>query len=300
MQLPSQLRAGDSVGIVSPSFAVLESEIMPALEILSSWHLKVVIYPDAFALHGQYAGTDEQRLHDLQEAINNPELKAIFCTRGGYGIHRIIDKLDFAKLIAHPKWIIGFSDITLLHQAIYARGIMSVHGPVLRQLSNHPAMAENVYSTLFEHKNQFTWQSEFPADLHLTAPLVGGNLTLLSTSVGTEYQLQTKDAILFLEEIGESAYRVDRMIQHLRLSGYFKHEKAIIIGSSTSNLKDAPVLVASMIQDICPTIPVLVGAPIGHAEQNEAIVMGGTYSLRNKAGEATLTFAAESKHLAGL
>ena len=288
MLKPEFLKEGDLVRIISPSYAIDKEEIEPALEQLNSWNLRIEIGKNAFNKAEAFAGTESERLADLQEALDDPDTKAIFCTRGGYGMHQIVAKLDFSIFKQFPKWVIGFSDITLLHFAIQNVGISSIHGTMLRQMSLFPHLGENLHKLLFTGQSELTWEDENCNLINITASLTGGNLTLISTSLGTPYQIDTKNKILFLEEVGESEYRIDRMLQHLWLAGKFEGVLAILVGTSTSEKTDAPILTRGLLEKIVPDLPIFYNLPIGHTEHNECVAMDGLYHLYCDGNSLTL------------
>jgi muramoyltetrapeptide carboxypeptidase len=290
MLKPDFLKEGDLVRIISPSYAINQEEIAPALEQLKSWNLRIAIGISAFNKAGAFAGEESERLADLQEALDDPDTKAIFCTRGGYGMHQIVAKLDFSIFKQFPKWVIGFSDISLLHFAIQNVGISSIHGTMLRQMSLFPHLGEKLHKLLFTGQSELTWQDENCKPINITAPITGGNLTLISTSIGTRYQIDTKNKILFLEEVGESEYRIDRMLYHLSLAGKFDGVLAVLIGTSTSEKTEAPIFTKGLLEKIVPQLPIFYNLSIGHTELNECVAIDGIYNLISDGKALTLNF----------
>ena len=225
-----KLQKGDLIGIVTPAGFIKEGENLDtAIQLIKSWGLQVKLGKNTFSKHHHFAGTDEERTNDFQTFLDDKNIKAIWCARGGYGSIRIIDKLDFTKFKKNPKWIIGYSDITVFHQAVNKLGFESIHAimPTSTQTIksnkiNDLKAVSSLKKALFNENLSYQIKSNKHNKLGTTSgKLIGGNLAIISSLLGTNYTLKTKNNMLFIEEIGEYKYRIDRMLQSLKLNGYF-------------------------------------------------------------------------------
>ncbi|MCH2034368.1 MAG: LD-carboxypeptidase [Tenacibaculum sp.] len=287
---PAYLQKGDMIAIVAPA-GILKNRkhvIDKAKELAESWGLKVVIGKHVFTQANHFAGTDEQRCQDFQEALDNPEVKAIWSARGGYGSVRILDQLDFSKFKENPKWIIGYSDITAFHNHVHNLGVETLHAMMGTSMQDDPVditeTIETFRKALFGEQLKYTIKSS-KENRKGTAEgvLVGGNIAILASMLGSDSQLNTDGKILFIEEIGEYKYAIDRMLQSLKRAGYFNKVKGIIVGDMTKIRKNTTPWGSSieqLILDIVPNeIPVLFGFPAGHEPDNRALIMGRTVKL---------------------
>jgi muramoyltetrapeptide carboxypeptidase len=288
---PPYLKAGDTVAIVAPSGILLNrnKEVSQAEELLKSWGLNVVIGEHVFNQNGHFAGTDKERATDFQKALDNPNIKAIWAARGGYGTVRILDKLDYTKFKEHPKWVIGYSDITALHNQIHNEGFETIHALMCTSLTDD---LEEIKDNLASFKNAIFGKpiayniegSEYNKSGTAFGQLVGGNLTLLHTMLGSKTSIDTKDKILFFEEIGEYAYHIDRMLQSLKRAGYFENCKGIIVGDISKVRKNTTEFgrtIEEIILDVVADydFPVLFNFPAGHEDDNRAFILGRTIRL---------------------
>jgi muramoyltetrapeptide carboxypeptidase len=231
---PPYLNRGDEVAIVAPSFCIDEKLLVLAVSFLKKWGLKVRVGKYASGQHGPFSGTDEQRLYDIQEAINDTSVRAVLCARGGYGLSGIIDRIDFSALTGDPKWFAGFSDITVLHMWLSeVCGMMSVHGEMPLNY-NDPEKTRATFSTLknalFGTPIPISWKGEFFRVKEVSGEVTGGNLSLLWSLTGTPAEVETEGKILFIEDIGEYYYHIDRMLTSLRLAGKLDKPAALLIG----------------------------------------------------------------------
>lgn len=239
-QIPPFLNIGDQVELISPSSPSDSLNWLKGKEVLESWGLKVSLSPNINSKHHGLAGTDQQRLADLQNALDNPHTKAIFPIRGGYGLTRIIDQLDFSKFIENPKWIIGFSDITALHLAVNALEIASIHGPMPNNFleENSQDKLEFLKKLLFGESIEIPLQQpQNSFNKSLKGKIIGGNLSLICQNIGTNTFPNPENKILFLEDVGEKYYHIDRMMVQLKRSGLFHYLNGLIIGQFSECLE---------------------------------------------------------------
>ncbi|MBL4604628.1 MAG: LD-carboxypeptidase [Flavobacteriaceae bacterium] len=289
---PKPLQQGDSIIIVAPA-GILKNKknsIEKAKKLAESWGLKVLIGEHVFRQNNHFAGTDKERANDLQKALDNPNIKAIWGARGGYGSVRILDALDFTKFKENPKWIVGYSDITAIHSHVHNFGIETIHGMMGTSMQFDEEESKQSITTLKKALFGEALSYEIPSSKHnktgtAEGELVGGNLTLLLTMLGSESSIDTEGKILFIEEIGEYKYHIDRMLQSLKRAGYFKKCKGLIIGNM-SNIKKNTTAWGSSIEELILDVvseydfPVLFDFPAGHEVDNRALILGRTIQLK--------------------
>lgn len=294
---PNYLERNDSVAIISTARKISLDEIKPAIELLESWGLKVVIGKTIGAEMHQFAGSLETRLEDLQTVLDDVKLKAIWCARGGYGTVQLIDLLDFSTFKKNPKWLIGYSDITVLHAHIHNFGIETLHATMPVNIQTNSEMAkESLKNALFG--NQLSYQ--FPSqqlNIHGRANgvLIGGNLSVLYSLLGSISSVNTSEKILFIEDLDEYLYHIDRMMQNLKRNGYFKNVAGIIVGGMTQMRdneigygKTAEAIIVEMVKPY--NIPVVFGAPFGHLDDNRALIFGRNMRLISDEKSVQITF----------
>lgn len=281
---PPFLQIGSKVALVSPAGAVEPSIIDGARQCLAQWGLQVVVGAHAYGKYHRFSGTDAERISDLQWAIDQPDIAAIFCCRGGYGLARIIDQIDFTALQTFPKWMVGFSDITVLHNALSVAGIASLHGGMCKLLVQNNAPAAAIHDLLFGKVPTYHIEpSPYNRMGEAQGIVTGGNLSVLYGLQGTPYQVQTQGRILLLEDLCEPLYHIDRMVQNLRLSGVLAGISGLIVGQfsdinpDTSFAEGAYGIIAEAVKDY--DYPVCMGAPIGHVDENYPIIMGTPTTL---------------------
>jgi muramoyltetrapeptide carboxypeptidase len=290
-QTPPYLHPGDSIGIVCPAGYMPLENAQTCIDTLQSWGYRVRTGRTLGSVSENYfSGTDEERLADLQQMIDDPSINAILCGRGGYGLSRIIDRIDLAGFKKDPKWIIGFSDITLLHTQIYTNfSIATLHAPMAGAFNE--GGAESVY--IQSLKTALTGEpANYQCDPHpfnrpgtATGILVGGNLSLLAHGVGTPSDPDTKGTILFLEDVGEYLYNIDRMLYQLKRSGKFDNLAGLVIGGFTET-KDTQRPFGASVEEIIREVvkaydyPVCFGFPVGHGRENLALKIGVEYTLK--------------------
>ena len=290
------MHIGDTIAIVAPA-GVLKNRvetIKSAKRLAESWGLKVVLGEHLFHQNNHFSGTDEERATDFQKALDNPNIKAIWAARGGYGCVRIIDRLDYSTFLKQPKWIVGYSDITAFHSQIHNLGVETIHGMMASSIEEKP---QEIIETISSFKRVlFGEQISYKIPLSdynrtavlennkvLKGQLVGGNLALLTSMLGSRSQLNTDGKILFIEEIGEYKYAIDRMLQSLKRAGYFKNLKAVIVGDMSNVKKNTTSwgsTIEQLILDVLPKeTPVLFDFPAGHESENRALIFGRIIEL---------------------
>ena len=289
MKIPLSIKPGDKIRIVSPAGKVSEKHVFPAVEWLQKQGFKVELGKHVFASHFQFAGTDSERLDDLQTALDDPETAAIICSRGGYGTVRIIEKLNCTDFLKYPKWLVGFSDITILHVCMNNLGVATIHGAMPRYFFDENGLPTENLNSLMQllsgKKVQYSVKSEKANKPgKVSGELVGGNLSIISSLQGTKYEIDTFGKILFLEDIDEFLYHTDRMIHQLKLSGKLDNLAGLILGDFTE-MKDneSPFgktvheIVSEAVEDF--SYPVCFGFPAGHDKKNLALGFGLKWEL---------------------
>ncbi len=274
--IPVHLKKGDKIGLVAPGFGFKYSDIKFGSQCLKNWGLEV-IYPPFYSNDYFFSASDSQRLKNLQNLLDNPNIKAIYCIRGGYGTSRIIDQLDFTLFLRKPKWIIGFSDITTLHIQLHIHQVSSLHAPVLTNLTpkTPKIVLKKMKYLLFKRK---TYSLKFnPHYLNTIGQtkgeIIGGNLSVLLSNLGTKSDLNPDNKILFFEDVGEKVYRIDSMLNQLERIGFFKHVKGLLIGSFTKT-KDPHIDIYNWIANRFKNFvfPIAFDLPIGHVNYNLPII----------------------------
>lgn len=304
--VPKHLQPGDAIGITCPSGFALQEDVAPAIQYLEKWGLRVVTGKTVGKKDHTFGGTDDERAEDFQDMIHNHDLKAILCARGGYGAVRIIDRLDFSSLRRHPKWVIGYSDITVFHSHLHAQaGIASIHAKMTEGFPADPARfdpielqaMETLRLALFGEKLSYTVPAH-PRNRPgtVTGVLVGGNLKMLETLAGTPSDIDTRQKIFFVEDVGEALYSIDRMFCNLKRSGKLADLKALVVGSFTRIRPDDPNepfgkdiydIVWEQVREY--DYPVCFDFCVGHQKNNVALKCGVSHQLTVGAETSTLT-----------
>ncbi len=299
MIIPRLLKPGDVIGIVATARKINEGDLDLAIQIFQSWGLKVLLGEHLYSRKEAYlAGTGAERTEDMQRMIDDPHVTAIVAARGGYGTTQILDDLNLEPLLKHPKWIVGFSDITALHLALFRKGVASIHGPMPLLFSKRNAQPSieslgrllmNGESTLRASGSKHNRPGE--AD----GIVIGGNLSLIADALGTDSEPDTDGRILVIEEIDEYLYKVDRLMTQLRRAGKLANLKALLVGHMT-DLKDAELSYGKVYQEIIMNVvgqynyPVAFNVPCGHDQPNIAFVHGGHAVVRIDSSESVIQF----------
>lgn len=292
------LKKGDKIALISTARKISEVEITPAIKVLNSWELEVVLGKNLFAIEHQFAGTIAQRISDLQNALDNPEIKAILCARGGYGTVQLIDKIDFTNFLKKPKWIIGYSDITVLHNHINQNfNIPTLHATMpINFPTNTPEALHSLKEALFG--KELTYSCAYHSLNRLgeaKGELVGGNLSIIYSLTGTSSQLNTNGKILFLEDLDEYLYHIDRMMQNLKRAGMLINLKGLLVGGM-SDMNDNTIPYGKTAQEIIKDVvaeynyPVAFDFPAGHLDDNRALVFGKKVSFQVTEKETTIKY----------
>ncbi|TCJ14557.1 LD-carboxypeptidase [Flaviaesturariibacter flavus] len=302
---PPWLKPGALIGITSPAGTIREEELKPALLQLEAWGFRARIGSSIGKKDFTLGGTDAERCADLQAMLDDPALGAILCARGGYGSVRIVDRLDFKAFRRHPKWIIGFSDITVLHSHIHRQcGVATIHSKMCNSFPDDWEKAEPIQrDTILSIRDALTGQK-----MRYTAPpsaancagtadgqLVGGNLKMLETLAGTPSDIETKGKILFVEDTGEYAYSIDRAFENLRRSGKLEKLAGLIVGGFRLKPDDPGEEFGRGVADIVlekttgKSYPVCFDFPVGHQRANFALRCGQRHRLTVTESGSTLT-----------
>ena len=303
-KIPTYLKAGDTIGITSPAGYISLASILPSVQLMESWGFKVVIGTTIGKKDFTYGGTDEERRIDFQMMLDNPEIKAIMCARGGYGFVRFIDQINFKEFVRQPKWLIGFSDITVLHAHVNQNlGIATLHSKMCNSFPDDWTNAEPIQvSTILSIKHALCGEN-----LTYTAPralsnrfgraeglLVGGNLSIIETLAGTQSDLDTRGKILFIEDTSEQLYSIDRMFWNLKRTGKLAHLAGLIIGG----FKIKPDAIGeefgqSVYEIVMEKVkeynyPLCFDFPVGHQRNNFALKCNVQHVLMVNQGGSTL------------
>jgi len=284
MKTPPYLVKGDKISIVSTARKISKEEILPAQIKLEEWGLDVVLGDNLFKEQNQYAGTDKERIDDFQSMIDDDSVKAIICARGGYGTVRIIDKIDFSNFVKKPKWIIGYSDVTVLHSHIHTNyktetihATMTINFPKDNSLNKS---LETLKKALFGEKLFYELkQTKFSRKGKAKGQIVGGNLSILYSLIGSKSDINTDRKILFIEDLDEYLYHIDRMMMNFKRTGKLKNLAGLIIGGiSEMNDNEIPFgktakeIILDAIEEY--NYPVIFDFPAGHIDDNRALYLG--------------------------
>ena len=289
MIIPPYLKKGDTIGIVCPSGYMPAENAITCIKTLETWGYKVQVGNTVGNQFNYFGGTDKQRIQDLQKMLNDSSIKAILCARGGYGLSRIIDQLDFQKFKKNPKWIIGFSDVTVLHAHIFQHyQIATLHAPMAGAF-NGDGFKNKYIGSLKDALSGVASNYEcathsFNKAGHAEGDLIGGNLSIIAHLIGTYSSYKTRHKILFLEDVGEYLYNIDRMMIQLKRAELFKHLKGLIIGGF-SEMKDTTIPFGTDVYNIINDhvkelkIPICFGFPVSHDTENLSLKIGVQHEL---------------------
>ena len=291
IKIPPYLKKGDTIGITCPAGYMAKEKAQTCIDTLQQWGFEVMVGKTLGSASATYfSGTDEERLHEFQAMLDDDSIKAILCGRGGYGVGRIIDQLDFTRFKKKPKWIIGYSDITVLHAHIYSNfKTASLHSPMAAAFNDDGYKNEFIASL---RKAITGKKAKYKCGAHpfnkqgtASGELIGGNLSLLAHIIGTPSDIKTKGKILFIEDIGELIYSTDRMLHQLKRSGKLHGLAALIVGRFT-DMKDTERSFGKTIEEAISDVvkeygyPVCFNFPVSHEKENYALKVGGTYEIK--------------------
>lgn len=281
MNLPERLKQGDTLAIIAPAKAIEKKYIDFAVAFWEKQGFNAVVGEHCLGQHHYFSGTDTQRAQDLQAAIDDENVKAIVCARGGYGCVRLIDRINWAGLLNQPKWLVGFSDVTVFHHHLATLELPSIHGTMpLNYEENTPESLASLVGSLTGLDNHYTWNSKsYYKSGVAEGEILGGNLAVIANMVGTRLMPNYKNKILFIEDVGEHLYAIDRMFYQLDKSGILDAICGIIIGGFTG-MKDTEVPFGQTLEELIlqhfnyRKIPVAFLFPAGHQNDNRAITFG--------------------------
>lgn len=285
--MPEFLRPGDTIGICATARWITPEQLAPALEIIESWGFKTKVMQQVYWQEGQLAGSDADRIDGIKSCLLDPEIKAVIIARGGYGTVRVIDAISDEEILNNPKWICGYSDITVLHSRWNNLGIPTIHSTMPISFPNATPMAlSQLKDALLGHWKGRTWECERFGNWEFSAPIVGGNLSVIYSQLGSSTQLMANDAVIFLEDVDEMAYHMDRMLMALKRAGIFSNARGLLIGGltqmrdnteqfgfATNNPwgKTSEQMFKELAADL--NLPIAFQFPAGHWDQNEGFFL---------------------------
>ncbi len=297
--IPPYLKEGDRIEIITPASPIAEDVVRKAAARLEDSGFRITTGAHAFASCGPFAGTEAERLADIQKATDDPDVKAVLCSRGGYGMSRIVDQVDFTALKKSPKWYVGYSDITSLHLWLNTVcGITSLHAEMPLNYSN-PDCLPGSYDTLVKalkgNPEPVSWITRGEESFEVEGRVMGGNISLIYSLNGTAAQPDTDGAILFIEEIGEKFYHLDRMLVGMRMAGLLRNLSALVVGGMEQITEGEHVFNQTVEEVVMNVVggygyPVLFNFPAGHINDNRAVYLGRAARLRQSGREALLTW----------
>ncbi|GGB78922.1 peptidase S66 [Flavobacterium suaedae] len=297
MKIPPYLQKGDTVAIVATARKTTEDELQEAVSLLESWGITVIIGNSIGLENNQLAGSDEERAADFEAMTKNPDVKAIWCARGGYGTVRMVDLVDFSALKKNPKWVIGYSDVTVLHSHINNMNAATIHSVMATGVTTATDdTKETLRKALFGETLQYTLPPHtFNKYGKANGQLTGGNLSVLYSIIGSRSEMDCEDKILFIEDLDEYLYHIDRMMMNLKRNHYFEKIKGLIIGGMNDmNDNKTPWghTALEIIKDITNeyNIPICFNFPAGHTPTNCALVLGKQITLTVNENGTQVTF----------
>ncbi len=286
---PSPLQPGDTIGLVSVASKASSETILPGIKLLESMGFRILLAPNIWEEHHQFAGTDIQRASGFQQMIDNPHVKAIICTRGGYGTLRTLQYIDWSTFMKKPKWIAGFSDITVLHSFLHNKSVVSLHSAMPKHFLKEENLTESFQTLIAALINEPIHYLFGPSVLNrkgnASGILTGGNLSMLYSLRGTPYDIDTREKILFIEDLGEYLYHIDRIMMNFKIGGKLDSLAGLLVGGFSS-MKDNEVPFGKSVEEIVMDAvaefdyPVAFNFPAGHQEQNYALKLGEWVDLK--------------------
>jgi len=291
MQTPPALETKDKIGIIAPARSISREELLPSIELFESWGLEVKLGEHIFHSFHQFAGKDEERAADLQSFLNDPSIKAIVCARGGYGTIKLMEHLNFDRFVRHPKWVVGYSDITVLHSYITQKlGIKTLHATMplnIKSPTEDLPATKLLKEVLFGKAIEYRWTTSTQCDMpgEITGEVTGGNLSVLYSLRGTSFDIDTNGKILFIEDLDEYLYHIDRMLMNFKHGNIFTGLKALLVGGMTDmNDNKAPYgfrayeIIKNITKDY--SFPVFYDFPAGHFKNNLPVIMGSELKIQ--------------------
>lgn len=294
---PQPLRRGNKIAICSPAGPIDAYKVDGAVEALEAQGWQPVVMPHTLGRFGNYSGTADERYSDMAEALTNPDYRAVLCSRGGYGVVHIMDRLSRLPLADDPKWVIGYSDISAMHALMASKGIASIHAPraVQIMLGDSDPDTATLFSILRGERPAHIFPShEFDHPGIATGRLYGGNVAVLAELISTPYDILRPDTVLFIEDIGEPIYKIERILYQLRLSGVLDNLRGLIVGQFTEYKPDRNyTAMEQMVRDMTSTVkyPVAFGVPVGHVDHNLPMIESADVTLKvSPSGSNSLIF----------
>ncbi len=295
---PQNLQPGDIIGMVCPAGSIPMERVQKCVETLAQWGYQVKLGKTVGTKSNSFSATDEERASDLQQMLDDTAVKAVLCGRGGYGVSRIIHQLEFNAFQKNPKWVIGFSDITVLHAALQKNGVMSIHGPMAAAFNKGEEgmpYIDSLKAILQGDKTIYKTKSHAFNKLGtISAPMIGGNLCMMAHLIGSENCFDTAGKLLFIEDIGEYHYNLDRLMIQMKQAGLFKQLAGLIVGGFTE-MKDPSTDFGATALEIIQShlvdydYPICFDFPISHAIENYPVIEGGQYTLSIQSMGVTLS-----------
>ena len=297
LHIPTYLKEGNKIGLISTARKISKNELQGAIESIKSWGLEVVLGQNLFNNYHQFSGRDDERAKDLQAMLDNPEVKAILVVRGGYGTVRIIDHIDFSKFQKNPKWLAGYSDITVLHSQIHKLKVASLHSTMPINFSTNTSESiKSLKDALFGKKLSININyNSLNRFGEVKGQIVGGNLSILYSLIGSPSDLNTDGKILFIEDLDEYLYHIDRMMMNLKRNGKLTKLAGLIVGEMSDMNDNTIPFGKNAIEIITESVseydyPVAFNFPAGHIDNNNTIILGQTASLKIDHNNSNLTF----------
>ena len=300
---PKNLKIGDTISIIAPSGVLKDYDeyMYKSISLMESWGLNVVLGSNIYDSYGHFSSSDANRQKDFQNAIDDNKIKAIWCARGGYGAMRIIDKINYDNLLKHPKWVIGYSDITAIHNDIHNLGVESLHGVMSKSLEDISVDDESIkklkYIIFGKGELHYVIESnKYNITGEASGKLVGGNLTLLQSLLESKSSIDTTNKIIFIEEVGEYLYHIDRMLHSLKRADYFSKCSGLIVGDFTDIRKNETKFGKNLYEIINEIVkeynfPVIYGFPAGHGQKNLPLIFGRNVEINVSKNKSEIRFS---------